>query len=151
MKRVEVEVVPWLTRAFGAERGGHLLLEKHLEDGAKFKDLLKELIAEYPSFAEIALDPQSQRLKEHVSVILNDRFLEVAGGLEAELKEGDRVVFLPAFAGGCPARLTVDARTNKLGGKGDRHGQGAGRDQGSGLDVVAPGTGGGLYPGRPGG
>lgn len=104
MKKVQVEIIPWLTRAFGAEKGGHLLLEEHLEDGAKFKDLLSQLIARYPSFGEIVLDPTSQRLQEHVTVIVNDRFLQLVGGLEAKLGEGDEVVFLPAFAGGNPAK-----------------------------------------------
>jgi molybdopterin converting factor small subunit len=35
-----------------------------------------------------------------VEVVLNDRLLDLQGGLDASLKPGDVVTFLPAHAGG---------------------------------------------------
>jgi molybdopterin converting factor small subunit len=43
---------------------------------------------------------QSQTLPEHVEAVLNDRVLDLQGGLAATLTPGDVLTFLPAHAGG---------------------------------------------------
>ncbi len=45
-------------------------------------------------------DAQHQRLTEYVDVVLNDRLLDLQGGLDAALSPGDVLLFLPAHAGG---------------------------------------------------
>jgi molybdopterin converting factor small subunit len=48
----------------------------------------------------LLFDPRSQSLPEHVEVVLNDRVLDLMGGVEAPIAEGDVLTFLPAHAGG---------------------------------------------------
>ena len=45
-------------------------------------------------------DPAAERLPEHVEAVLNDRVLDLQGGLAARLSPGDVLSFLPAHAGG---------------------------------------------------
>jgi molybdopterin converting factor small subunit len=48
----------------------------------------------------LLFDPSAAHLPEHVEVVLNDRLLDLQGGLDAELHPGDVLSFLPAHAGG---------------------------------------------------
>jgi molybdopterin converting factor small subunit len=48
----------------------------------------------------LLFDAQAQLLPEHVEVVLNDRVLDLQGGLDAVLRPGDTLTFLPAHAGG---------------------------------------------------
>ena len=48
----------------------------------------------------LLFDAQAQLLPEHVEVVLNDRVLDLQGGLGAVLHPGDTLTFLPAHAGG---------------------------------------------------
>jgi molybdopterin converting factor small subunit len=45
-------------------------------------------------------NPDTGSLPEHVEVVLNDRVIELQGGLNAPLRDGDVLAFLPAHAGG---------------------------------------------------
>jgi molybdopterin converting factor small subunit len=49
---------------------------------------------------ELLYQPRSSSLPEHVEVVLNDRVLDLQGGLDATLQPGDTLTFLPAHAGG---------------------------------------------------
>ena len=60
---------------------------------------LSELVASDPRYAHL-FDRESQTLPEHVEVVLNDRVLDLQGGVNAALKRGDVLTFLPAHAGG---------------------------------------------------
>ena len=66
---------------------------------ASVADLLTSLAENDPRYRHV-FDAQSQSLPEHVEVVLNDRVLELQGGLSAALHDGDVVAFLPAHAGG---------------------------------------------------
>jgi molybdopterin converting factor small subunit len=45
-------------------------------------------------------DRSTQSLPEHVELVLNDRLLDLQGGLDATVQGGDVLAFLPAHAGG---------------------------------------------------
>jgi|SRR5579864_5361192 len=62
-------------------------------------DLLTKLVENDRRYQHV-FDARSQSLPEHVEVVLNDRVLELQGGLRAPLHAGDVVAFLPAHAGG---------------------------------------------------
>ena len=66
--------------------------------GASLSALIDDLETGPPGIKERLLDGGD--LRRFVNVYVNDEDVRVLGGLEAELKDGDQVVVLPAVAGG---------------------------------------------------
>ena len=97
---VTVEVFSWLRGRLGFAEAGQALLPVEVAAGETAGDLLARLAAQVPGFREHVYDPTQGRLYEHVAVLLNGRALELAGGLAAQLRDGDRILLLPGFAGG---------------------------------------------------
>ena len=97
---LHIEVMPWLSRYFGAERYERVILERKVSDGATIRDLLEEITSQHQASKEILFDSKTGKLAGHVSLILNGRFLELAGGMEAKLKPGDTIRLMPGFSGG---------------------------------------------------
>ncbi|MEE8443522.1 MAG: MoaD/ThiS family protein [Dehalococcoidia bacterium] len=100
MARIKLEVISWLTRAFSSKESSRLVLEEAVEAGNTVRDLFDRLAAENPVFAEYVFNREKQEITGHVSVIFNDRILELLDGLDTEVKDGDTVTLLPAFSGG---------------------------------------------------
>ena len=102
MKKVSVrlEIMPWLSRYFAAERSGRAILDTEVSDGATVMELLLEITSQNQEFGEVLFDAQTGRVAGYISLILNGRLLELAGGLEAELRPGDTLRLTPAFSGG---------------------------------------------------
>ena len=97
---VRLEAVSWLTPVFDAERRVRLKWEEEVEEGTTVRDLFKRLTDRHPKFGELVCDPGDGGLTGLVSVIFNDRVLELTGGLDAAIHDGDSIVLLPAYAGG---------------------------------------------------
>ena len=100
MSSVCVEVMPWLSRYFGAEHHGHVVLEREVADGATVKDLLEEISSHNPEFRDVLFDVGTGRPGRYMTIVLNGRLLELAGGLETKLNPGDTILLLAALAGG---------------------------------------------------
>ncbi len=100
MPRVRLEVIPWLTTAFGATGPGRLVREEEVDPGATVRDLFDRLASQYQGFAELVFDRDSRQLTGLVSVIFNDRILELQGGLDTTFADGDTIILLPAYSGG---------------------------------------------------
>jgi molybdopterin converting factor small subunit len=100
MSRVQVEIMPWLSRYFAAEHYEHVVLEREVRDGATVRDLLDELAAQNQEFKEVLFDAKTGRLAGHVGLILNGRFLELTGGIETRLQPGDTLRLMPGYSGG---------------------------------------------------
>lgn len=98
--KVRVEVVPWLTDAFGARRQGRLILEEEVAENSDVGDLIRILAAREEDFGRMIFDPGTKRFTGQISVILNDRFLESPSEWDTRLREEDTIILLPAFAGG---------------------------------------------------
>jgi molybdopterin converting factor small subunit len=62
-------------------------------------DLLTSLAQSNPVYAHL-FDASTRSVPEHVEVVLNDRVLDLQGGVAARLQPGDVVAFVPAHAGG---------------------------------------------------
>ncbi|MFI5624266.1 MoaD family protein [Nocardioides sp. NPDC051685] len=67
-------------------------------DGATLSALIDDLEANHSGIKERLID--NGDLRRFVNVYINDEDVRFIGGLEAELKDGDQVVVLPAVAGG---------------------------------------------------
>jgi len=97
---VRVELMSWLSRYFGAERSGSLVIEREVTDGATVKDLLEELSSDNQELRDILFDSNTGRPGGHMTIALNGRLLQLAGGLETKLKPGDTIVLMAALVGG---------------------------------------------------
>lgn len=100
MDSVRLEVMPWLSHHLAAERSGRVILEREVDDSTTVRDLLEEIASQNQAFKEVLFDAQTGRLAGHISLILNGRILELAGGLEARLRPGDTIRLMPGFSGG---------------------------------------------------
>ena len=100
MATVSVEVMPWLSRYFGAEHHGHVVLEREVGDGTTVKALLEEISAHRREFRDVLFDSSSGRLGRYMTIVLNGRLLELTGGLETKLKHGDTILLMAALSGG---------------------------------------------------
>jgi molybdopterin converting factor small subunit len=83
----------------GRRRGTRTLVSASVEPGASVAAFMTGLVAADPRYS-LLFDRDAQRLPEHVEAVLNDRVLDLQGGLNAELRPGDVLTFLPAHAGG---------------------------------------------------
>ena len=81
----------------GRTRGTRTLIDVPL--APTVAALLAHLVEADQRYA-LLFDTTAQRLPEHVEVVLNDRVLDLQGGLAAPLHPGDTLTFLPAHAGG---------------------------------------------------
>ncbi|TQL69634.1 MoaD family protein [Nocardioides albertanoniae] len=68
-------------------------------EGKTLSALIDDLEANHSGIKERLID--NGDLRRFVNVYINDEDVRFIGGLEAELKDGDQVVVLPAVAGGC--------------------------------------------------
>jgi molybdopterin converting factor small subunit len=85
--------------ALGRRHGTRVLLEAQLDGTESVATLMERLVQADARYA-LLFDPQARRLPEHVEAVLNDRVLDLQGGLQAELHPGDVLTFIPAHAGG---------------------------------------------------
>lgn len=99
---VRLECFGWVARELGLGERGVATLELPLEAGLTVGALLARLAAESEAFARLVYDRERGYLREYVALLLNDRMVELVGGLEARLQPGDRLLLLPGFSGGSP-------------------------------------------------
>jgi molybdopterin converting factor small subunit len=85
--------------ALGTRRGTRTRIEIGLESAVAVGDLLRALVAKDERYTHL-FDTATGRLPEHVEAVLNDRVLELQGGVQASVKPGDVLTFIPAHAGG---------------------------------------------------
>ena len=85
--------------SLGRARGTRRLVEVPATRGESVGSLLARLAATDDRYT-LLYDPTAARLPDHVEAVLNDRVLDLQGGLAAPLSPGDVLTFLPAHAGG---------------------------------------------------
>jgi molybdopterin converting factor small subunit len=85
--------------ALGRRRGMRVAVDVRLDGVCSVADLLTRL-AEADERYALLFDREAGRLPEHVEAVLNDRVLDLQGGLQAALRPGDVLTFIPAHAGG---------------------------------------------------
>ena len=67
-------------------------------EGATLSAVIDDLEANHPGIKDRLID--NGDLRRFVNVYVNDEDVRFIGGLQAELKDGDQIVVLPAVAGG---------------------------------------------------
>lgn len=99
MPKVDVDVLPWLSRALAPDNPGHLRLQVEFA-GERLRDLLAHLAAREEAFARLVYDARAGALRDPVRVAINDDLAELKGGLDAAIGEGDCVILMAAYTGG---------------------------------------------------
>jgi molybdopterin converting factor small subunit len=89
----------WMADRLGFDQPGPVILEEPLEDGESLRHLLTRLSGRFHHFSENLFDPETQALSSEVSLILNNH-VDLPRGMDTNLKNGDRILFLPILAGG---------------------------------------------------
>ena len=97
---IRVEAIAWLARALGHQGAGRLVFERTLPPGADLAHLLRSLAQEHPPFADYALAGDGSLSCPHLCITVNGEVVALPLELGRELRDGDLVVILPAFAGG---------------------------------------------------
>lgn len=95
---VIVEVVPWLTDHFDHKGQGRLRIREAVPQGTTILDLLQHVARQYPGFGRTAF-PNGE-LSGHISVMLNNRWLQPSYNLDKQLKDNDTITLLPVYTGG---------------------------------------------------
>ncbi len=85
--------------ALGHRRGTRTLVAVPVHGDTSVAAVLSRLVNSDERYA-LLFDLQAQLLPDHVEVVLNDRVLDLQGGLDAVVHPGDTLTFLPAHAGG---------------------------------------------------
>jgi molybdopterin converting factor small subunit len=85
--------------SLGYRRGTRTRIDLRLDGLSTVATLLQNLVAIDPRYAHL-FDVEHQRFPEHIEAVLNDRAIELVGGLDAPVRAGDVLAFLPAHAGG---------------------------------------------------
>jgi len=98
--KVQVEIMAGLSERLTPGQQGRFVLEAKVEEGRVLRDLLNKLATEHAGFGQAVFDNQSQSLYNNVQVVINGRLLIPLKNLNLELRDGDRILFLPAYAGG---------------------------------------------------
>lgn len=70
-------------------------------------EAIRALVQSYPQLRPQLLDEQG-RVRRHVNVFLNDRNVNELGGLEVQVRDNDKILILPAIAGGRKADMTEE-------------------------------------------
>lgn len=95
-----MEVMPWLTTAFGSKEPGSLVLEVEAEEGITAMSLIRQLANQYGEFGKLVFPPINGEFTTEISVILNGHLLGSAEEFQSQLKGGDNLVLVPPFEGG---------------------------------------------------
>jgi molybdopterin converting factor small subunit len=72
-------------------------------------EAIRALVERYPQLKAQLLDDQG-RVRRHVNVFLNERNVNELGGLGVQVRDNDRILLLPAIAGGCPVNVTPECQ-----------------------------------------
>ena len=100
MATITLEALPWVTNYLGGTDSRRILRTHEIDEGETVTAFIRRLVDEYPRFGEVALDPESGGLGEYLTVVLNDRLLEIYDDPDPVLKPGDRLTLVASFIGG---------------------------------------------------
>ena len=97
---VHLEFLPGLSQGLVPPGGGAVRLNVSLLPGETLGAVLSRLVGEGQRIAETVFDVPSGKLRPQVQVVVNDRLVTAERAVETVLEAGDRVAFVPVYAGG---------------------------------------------------
>jgi molybdopterin converting factor small subunit len=98
MIQVKLKVFSWLKGRGNLAGFDEEILS--VPDGETVIDMTRRLASREEVFRTAIFDPEGQRIREDIGIILNGRFVNPYERSEVTLREGDEVIFLPILHGG---------------------------------------------------
>jgi molybdopterin converting factor small subunit len=99
--KIYLELLSWLSETLDTgEIENSVRFEMDVEDGCAVKDLFSQIAARYPRFEQSVFDSKLQKLNETVSVLHNNRPIELENGLKTRLNNRDTITLVPIIQGG---------------------------------------------------
>ena len=99
--RVQVKIFSWFSEALVPEQRSAMLLEEELPPGSSLRTCFNRLVARFARFAEIIYNPRGDVLQVQVVITHNGKLLTGSDRLDLVLQNGDSIVLIPSYAGGC--------------------------------------------------
>lgn len=96
-EKIEVEILPWLSRALGKE-SKLILTEKVNPKGEKLKSLLERIALKHEGFGAVIYDVKRGALQDTVVIFVNNQ--STSKDLKLIIKNGDRITLTPFYSGG---------------------------------------------------
>jgi molybdopterin converting factor small subunit len=97
--KVTVEILGWLAAACGYNQSSSLPIEESVKEGSTVEELILQIARRDPVFRKAIFESDS-KIQGYISFVLNGQILGQPVFLEARLKDGDKVMLLPAIDGG---------------------------------------------------
>lgn len=106
-RTITLEYYSWLRKELGVASDGpgtsgegSTVTSIAVTPGTTVRTLMEEHARDSEAFQRIVYELEDHRLRESVALIINGRVIELAGGLDRELEQGDELLLLPGFSGG---------------------------------------------------
>ena len=99
MPASKVRLEFWMADRLGFDQPNPVILDEPLEDAESLRALLTRLAGRFNHFSENLFDPQTQSLSSEVSILINNH-INLSQRMDTQLRDGDRILFLPILAGG---------------------------------------------------
>jgi len=102
MAKVSLRIYAPLAQQSGvAGRAGSFSQEEEIREGESVGCLLHRLTDRYgEGFREALFHGETGQIRQYIVVLVNGRSLASMEGMETALRDGDEVVFVPAYGGG---------------------------------------------------
>jgi molybdopterin converting factor small subunit len=102
MGTVKVEIWSWpaAPRAKLSDVKKRITLEEKIRPGMSALDLFNGLAESDASFRDFIFDRVTQEFHFHVSVVFNERVINMPELSKTLLKDGDKIIIIPGVAGG---------------------------------------------------
>lgn len=100
MPMVKLKIYSWLSQGVDANSAKFDETPILVHDGESVLEMARRLASDDGVFRREIFDQKNQKIRTHIAVILNGRFVNPYERSEATLKDGDVLTFLPILHGG---------------------------------------------------
>ena len=101
MPTVKLKIYSWLSQGLDASSASFEEMPIVVPEGESVLEMARRLASSDDGvFRRAIFDQTNQKIRTHIAVILNGRFVNPYERAEAALNDGDEVTFLPILHGG---------------------------------------------------
>lgn len=100
MPSVKLKIYSWLSQGVEADSASYDESIISVPSGESVGEMVHRLSKKNGVFRQAIFDMDTQQIYDHISVILNGRFVDPYDRREAILKDGDELTFVPILHGG---------------------------------------------------
>jgi len=100
MATVTVKISPSLAGALNASGSDWLIFKREISDSATIGEVFTDIAAVNPEFRTVIYDPDTGKINDLVTVVLNNSLMKFPDVKASRLCGGDTVILLPVYMGG---------------------------------------------------